>query len=97
MGGYYGSPATILKNNRNLLKKHDRNKWKSLQTSYRKALKGKEASPELLAEIRKKFQKERRNKNQNKIQPVLSGDVAFYLEPVSYSLLCLYKYNISFL
>lgn len=61
MGGYYGSPATILKNNRNLLKKHDRNKWKSLQTSYRKALKEKEASPELLAEIRKKFQKQRRN------------------------------------
>lgn len=61
MGGYYGSPATILKNNRNLLKKHDRNKWKNLQTSYRKALKEKEASPELLAEIRKKFQRQRRN------------------------------------
>lgn len=61
MGGYYGSPATILKNNRNLLKKHDRNKWKSLQTSYRKTLKEKDASPELLAEIRKKFQKQRRN------------------------------------
>ena len=60
MGGYYGSPSGILKNNRNLLKKNDRNKWKELPTTKNTAKKKyTEATPELLHQIRKKHTKKR--------------------------------------
>ncbi|WP_445455312.1 hypothetical protein [Flavobacterium sp. HNIBRBA15423] len=68
MGGYYGSPSGILKNNRNLLKK-DRNKWKELmgfnEVSFEEDIK---TNPELLHEIKTKLDK--RNKKKKLIEAI---------------------------
>ncbi len=68
MGGYYGSPSGILKNNRNLLKK-DRNKWKELmgfnEVSFEEDIK---TNPELLQEIKTKLDK--RNKKKKLIEAI---------------------------
>jgi hypothetical protein len=69
MGGYYGSPSGILKNNRNLLKKNDRNKWKELMGSnevfFEEDIK---ANPELLQKIKTKLDK--RNKKKKLIEAI---------------------------
>lgn len=68
MGGYYGLPSGILKNNRNLLKK-DRNKWKELmgfnEVSFEEDIK---TNPELLQEIKTKLDK--RNKKKKLIEAI---------------------------
>lgn len=66
MGGYYGSPKTVLKNNKDLLGKKNRLTRKDyigIKDVYTED--STKATPELLKQIRKKAIKEnRRNRNQ---------------------------------
>lgn len=67
MGGYYGSAATTLKNNKDLLGKKNRPGRKDyIGTKDVPAEDPIKANPELLREIRKKIQKE--NKKRKKTQ-----------------------------
>lgn len=77
MGGYYGSPATILKNNKDLLgnrKRANKNDYigiKNIPTEDHI-----KASPELLAALRKKYSRQRRN---NSIIPIILTVLFFAL------------------
>ncbi len=66
MGGYYGSPKTVLKNNKDLLGKKNRLTRKDyIGTKDVYTEDSTKATPELLEQIRKKAIKEnRRNRNQ---------------------------------